>query len=109
MLFRSNDPGGGVELFYQPGIGGWKVESFSRGSRFVNALCQLMNGIGRGQGRQGYVEMPSRVDLGLHQANLFGGQLGFVLRRHVVLMLDVQRSEEHSSELQSLMLISFSV
>src|SRR3546814_14713512 len=57
-----NDPVGGVELFYQPGIGGWKVESFSRGSRFVNALCQLMNGIGRGQGRQGYVEMPSRVD-----------------------------------------------
>src|SRR3546814_19688794 len=67
-----NDPVGGVELFYQPAIGGWTVDSFCRGSRLVNALCPLMNAIGWGQGRQGYVAMPHHVVPGLLPAYTMG-------------------------------------
>src|SRR3546814_6732988 len=85
-----------------------------------------MQGIIRRQGRQGQGKASARADPRLDQTNFFRLKLGFVLRRHVMFMRNVnqqafheqtfrrlagrkQRSEEHTSELQSLMRISYAV
>src|SRR3546814_7964694 len=70
-------------------------------------------GLGAGEHRVVGGQADDILDLGLHLVDIGGGQVDLVDHRHdLMVMLDRLidvRSEEHTSELQSLMRISYAV